>query len=88
MTDLHPLPLQCGHTIITEAPLFGTYSTHTLCPSGVPIVILPPELTPTLAAPVNCALATMVHALAKLPPTPRPGEPGATVALLQVNIPR
>ncbi|KAG0715234.1 5-exo-hydroxycamphor dehydrogenase [Chionoecetes opilio] len=74
---------QCGHAIMSAAPLFGTYSTHALCPPGTPVVPLPPTLTPTLAAPLNCALATMVNALSKLPPAPPPGKPGACVALVQ-----
>lgn len=75
--------LKCGHTVMTSAPLFGTYSTHTLCPAGTPVVSLPPALTPELAAPINCALATMVNAVSKLPPLPPPGHPGASVALVQ-----
>lgn len=77
--------IQCGHTIMTAAPLFGTYSTYTLCPAGTPVVALPSVITPTLAAPINCALATMVNALSKLPATPSPGRPGASVALVQVS---
>lgn len=72
-----------GHTVVSTAPLFGTYSTHILCLPGTPVVPLPPALTPRLAAPINCALATMVNALSKLPPTPSPGQPGASVALVQ-----
>lgn len=74
---------KCGHTVVSAAPLFGTYSTHVLCPPGTPVVPLPPALTPTLAAPINCALATMVNALSKVPPSPPLGQPGASVALVQ-----
>ncbi|XP_042868516.1 5-exo-hydroxycamphor dehydrogenase-like [Penaeus japonicus] len=75
--------LKCGQTIISSASLFGTYTTHVLCRPGTPIVPLPPVLTPKLAAPINCALATMVHALSKVPPTPKPGQHGASIALIQ-----
>lgn len=75
--------VKCGHVVLNKAPLFGTYSTHILCPPGSPIVTLPPVITPTLGATINCALATMVNAVAKIPPVPRPGQPGASVALIQ-----
>ncbi|ROT84171.1 putative L-idonate 5-dehydrogenase, partial [Penaeus vannamei] len=75
--------LKCGQTLISAATLFGTYTTHVLCRPGTPIVSLPPVLTPKLAAPINCALATMVHALSKVPPTPKVGQLGAQVALIQ-----
>ncbi|KAK8745422.1 hypothetical protein OTU49_000182 [Cherax quadricarinatus] len=75
--------VKLGQTLVSSVALFGTYSTHLLCLPNTPIVALPPDLTPTLAAPINCALATMVNALSKLPPTPTPGQPGASVALVQ-----
>ncbi|XP_042235315.1 5-exo-hydroxycamphor dehydrogenase-like [Homarus americanus] len=75
--------LKFGHTLMSSASLFGTYSTHVLCLPGTPIIHLPPDLKPSLAAPVNCAFATMINALSKLPPTPAPGQPGASVALVQ-----
>lgn len=75
--------VKCGHVLMKKAPLFGTYSTHIRCPKGTPIVPLPPALTPQLAAPINCALATMVNAMSKIPPVPSPGERGASVALVQ-----
>lgn len=74
---------KCGHTIMSAALLFGTYSTHVLCTPGTPVVHLPPAIKPELAAPINCALATMVNALSKLPPSPPPGQAGASVALVQ-----
>lgn len=75
--------IKCGQVIIKRAALFGSYSTHIRCPAGTPIVTLPPALTPQMAAPVNCPLATMVHAISRIPSIPRPGQPGASVALIQ-----
>nr|XP_045620602.1 5-exo-hydroxycamphor dehydrogenase-like isoform X1 [Procambarus clarkii] len=75
--------IKLGHTVVSSATLYGTYSTHLLCLPNTPLVPLPPALTPTLAAPINCALATMVNAFSKLPPTPKAGQPGASVALVQ-----
>jgi len=75
--------LKMGHTEMTQADLFGTYSSHVLIRAGVPVVALPGVLTPQLAAPINCALATMVNAMSQLPNTLDPGAPGARTALVQ-----
>ena len=75
--------LKFGHTLLRDAALFGTYASHVLLRRGVAAVQLPQALSDEVAAPANCALATMVNALAGLPQAPPAGNPGARVALVQ-----
>lgn len=58
-------PLQAGEG------LNGCYASHILLRAGTPCVKVPEDIEAALVAPVNCALATMVAAVASLPP---PGE--------------
>ena len=53
-----------GHTqyLTRDQPPRGCYSTHILLGPGTAVVTIPPVLDTCLAAPVNCALATMVAA--------------------------
>lgn len=73
---LHKLPQKCvslmkyGHTPVSQAPaLTGTYATHIVLGRGTHVVKLPPGLNSRVAAPANCALATVANSLdmARLP---------------------
>ena len=72
------LPQKCeslfkyGHAPIDAGGgLNGCYASHILLRSGTPWVEVPDGIESALAAPVNCALATMVAAVGSLPP---PGD--------------
>ena len=72
------LPQKCGSLfkyghapIDSGSGLNGCYASHILLRAGTPWVEVPAGLEPVVAAPVNCALATMVAAVGGLP---RPGE--------------
>lgn len=74
--NLHKLPQKCvklmkyGHARITDGTgLNGTYATHILLRRGTHVVKLPDKLTSDIAAPANCALATVANSLdpARLP---------------------
>lgn len=69
---INKLPQKCasakkiGHAGFREPSsrpmegLWGTYATHILLRPGTPIVPLPDALSDAVAAPANCALATVV----------------------------
>lgn len=64
------LPQKCenlfkyGHAPLTDGSgLNGCYASHLVLRAGTHIVRLPDTVTDTIAAPANCALATMVHAV-------------------------
>jgi threonine dehydrogenase-like Zn-dependent dehydrogenase len=66
----HDLPQKCvhlfkyGHATLTNGcGLNGCYASHVVLRAGTHVVPLPGEITDAIAAPANCALATMVHAL-------------------------
>ncbi len=66
----HDMPQKCsavfkyGHVARDdEGALAGTYATHLLLRSGTAAFELPDVIPDTAAAPLNCALATMVAAL-------------------------
>lgn len=66
----HDLPQKCssvfkyGHVArADEGALAGTYATHLLLRSGTAVFELPDVIPDSAAAPINCALATMVAAL-------------------------
>jgi len=63
------LPQKCerlfkyGHAPLTDGSGFnGTYASHVVLRAGTTIFPLPDEVTDEMAAPANCALATMVAA--------------------------
>lgn len=73
---LHKLPQKCvslmkyGHTSINNGlGLNGTYASHILLRRGTHVVPLPSGLSSKIAAPANCALATVANSLdlARLP---------------------
>lgn len=68
------LPQKCehlfkyGHAPLNEGHgLNGCYASHLVLRAGTTIVPVPDELPDALVAPANCALATIVNALADLP---------------------
>lgn len=74
----HGLPQKCeqlfkyGHAPLADGTgLNGTYASHLVLRQGTHVVRVPDELSDEVAAPANCALATVVHALSALPETPR-----------------
>ena len=69
------LPQKCeslfkyGHAPIDSGSgLNGCYASHILLRAGTRLVEVPDGLAAAIVAPVNCALATMVAAVAALPP--------------------
>jgi len=68
------LPQKCdalfkyGHTSVSDGSgLNGCYASHILLRRGTHIVRVPPSLPVGVVAPANCALATMVNAVDRLP---------------------
>ncbi len=68
------LPQKCdelfkyGHaTLDNGSGLNGCYASHILLRAGTHIVKVPDALPDAVVAPANCALATMVSAIARLP---------------------
>ena len=72
-TEYH-LPQKCrslfkyGHAAITDGSgLNGCYASHIVLRRGTHIVKVPDILPDNVVAPANCALATMVNAVSRLP---------------------
>ncbi len=70
------LPQKCdalfkyGHAPLNDHHgLNGCFASHIVLGSGTTVIPLPSNLSDTLAAPINCALATMVAVLEHLPTT-------------------
>jgi len=70
----HGLPQKCdqlfkyGHAALDNGTgLNGCYASHIVLRSGTHIVHVPDALPDIVVAPANCALATMVSAIARLP---------------------
>ena len=68
------LPQKCSHLfkyghaeMSNGTGLNGCYASHILLRKGTTIIPLPDELPDEMAAPANCALATMVAATERLP---------------------
>jgi putative phosphonate catabolism associated alcohol dehydrogenase len=68
------LPQKCdrlfkyGHAPLNDGHgLNGCYASHLVLRAGTTIVAVPDDLPDSLVAPANCALATIVNALADLP---------------------
>jgi putative phosphonate catabolism associated alcohol dehydrogenase len=68
------LPQKCerlfkyGHAgIEAHSGLSGCYSSHIVLQPGTAIIPVPDNLTDAVAAPINCALATIVSATRQLP---------------------
>jgi putative phosphonate catabolism associated alcohol dehydrogenase len=68
------LPQKCehlfkyGHAAFSDGSgLNGCYASHIVLRPGTQIMPLPPTLPDAIAAPANCALATIVNALEVLP---------------------
>jgi putative phosphonate catabolism associated alcohol dehydrogenase len=68
------LPQKCdqlfkyGHAAFSDGSgLNGCYASHILLRPGTQIMIVPKALPDAIAAPANCALATIVNALETLP---------------------
>lgn len=71
-TDRLGIPQKCihlekvGHTPLPfNQGLNGCYASHIILGQGHHIVPIPDELSDRVAAPVNCALATVMHAAEK-----------------------
>lgn len=63
------LPQKCEHLfkyghapLVSGSGLNGGYATHILLRAGTAVIPLPAAVTDSMAAPANCALATMVAA--------------------------
>ncbi|MBJ6368398.1 zinc-binding dehydrogenase [Snuella sedimenti] len=72
------LPEKCdqlfkyGHASISNGSgLNGCYSTHILIRPGTHMVKIPNSISDSVAAPANCALATMVNAVSKISVNPK-----------------
>lgn len=72
------LPEKCqelfkyGHASVNNGSgLNGCYATHIVIRSGTHMVKIPDTVPDAMAAPANCALATMVNALSKLSVKPK-----------------
>ncbi len=70
----YQLPQKCerlfkyGHAALTDGSgLNGCYASHIILRPGTHIVKVPPALPDHVVAPANCALATMVSAISRLP---------------------
>ncbi|MDP0491584.1 MAG: alcohol dehydrogenase catalytic domain-containing protein [Verrucomicrobiota bacterium JB023] len=59
--------LKYGHSREDTHPWSGCYASHILLRPGTTILPLPPLLPDRLAAPANCAFATITHATEQLP---------------------
>lgn len=61
--------LKYGHSSINDGSGFeGCFASHLILRGGTEIVILPDKLPDAYVAPANCALATMVAVVEKIPP--------------------
>lgn len=61
-----------GHAALSDGSgLNGCYASHILLRPGTHACAVPDELADEIVAPANCALATVVNALAELPSTCR-----------------
>lgn len=72
------LPQKCdrlfkyGHAALSDGSgLNGCYASHIILRRGTEVVRLPDGIVDAMAAPVNCALATMIAAVETLPSTCR-----------------
>ena len=63
------LSLQYGHSKIghRSTELNGCYASHIILLPGTHVVKMPDNVPSTIAAPLNCALATMVNATTCIP---------------------
>jgi threonine dehydrogenase-like Zn-dependent dehydrogenase len=68
------LPQKCrrlfkyGHATLADGSgLNGCYATHLLLRPGTAVVAVPDALSDQWVAPANCALATVIHAVSRLP---------------------
>jgi len=60
-----------GHAALTDGSgLNGCYASHIVLRPGTQIMTVPEALPDAIAAPANCALATIVNALETLPRSP------------------
>eukprot|EP01137_Pigoraptor_chileana_P000065 Opistho-2@35618 len=58
-----------GHAMLSDGSgLNGCYASHVLLRKGTKTVVIPSSISDAAAAPVNCALATVVAALRAVPP--------------------
>lgn len=74
----HDLPQKCrqlfkyGHAPLDDGTGHnGCYASHIVLRPGTHIARVPDKVPDHIAAPANCALATMVNAISQLPDTPR-----------------
>ena len=70
----HGLPQKCerlfkyGHASLEDGAGYnGCYASHIVLRPGTHIARVPDKVPDSIAAPANCALATMVHAVEHLP---------------------
>ena len=72
--EIWKLPQKCerlfkyGHAALSEGSgLNGCYASHILLRPGTQVMTVPEVLSDAVVAPANCALATVVNALERLP---------------------
>ena len=59
---------QYGHAALSVGAGFnGCYASHIVLGSGTAVVPLPRNVSDKMAAPINCALATMVNVMSHIP---------------------
>lgn len=60
--------LQYGHSAVSDGYGWnGCYASHIVLHQGTCCVIIPHHIPDSSAAPINCALATVVNAVSQLP---------------------
>lgn len=75
------LYFQYGHSALSVGTGFnGCYASHIVLSSGTAVISLPRNVSDKMAAPVNCALATMVNAVSNVP-----NDSSNCVAMIQVK---
>ena len=74
----HDLPEKCDHlfkyghaSVHKGSGLNGCYSSHVILRRGTHLVKIPDQVSNELAAPANCALATMVNVISKIDQIPK-----------------
>lgn len=61
--------LQYGHGEVSKGSgLDGCYASHIVIKEGTVAIKIPDHVTDKMAAPLNCAMGTVMNALSNLPP--------------------
>ena len=60
--------LQYGHSVISDGEGFnGCYASHIVLRRGTSVFPIADNVSDRVAAPINCALATMMNAISQIP---------------------